>query len=375
MKKTIRSLFAVLLIMLLVIASSVFTTGAAEDELKVDGRLSYSVGDTLTYSICLEGTKETITGLEMFLKYDPEYLKVNADSIDTPKLTNPIVNPNYESNIIYINWLNVTKGVTFTDKAVLVTVDFEVLKAGETNIQCWFEELFSNDLTYIKEYTMTAEYSENGSVIKGDVPPLVVDDPNFVAENQGQFINYEDGKGEQNQDVSEERQAVTAGAENNGNNANNNGGGQANNSEVNNAQPETDGNGNVVVTNAEGAVQPTDEKGNYLDNNGNVLSTDANGNYVDKDGKVYQSAPQTTNDTPVNVGPIIIVIAIIVVVLAIILIIILKIRGGKKENAQDSSEKAETYDESKADVNASEDGETVEESKEFPESSAENDNE
>lgn len=324
MKKFLKSVSAMLMIAVMLLASAVCAS-AADDQLQVDGRLAYSVGDTLTYKIYLEGTTETITGLEMYIKYDPAYIEVDASSIDAPKLSSPTINAEYDSDTVYMNWLNVTNGVKFSDKAVLISLDFKVLKSGETNIQCWFEELFSNDLTYIKEYTMTAEYSDNGTVVKEDVPPLVVDDPDFVAKNQGQFINYEDGKGEKNADVSDNRQAVTAAQDNNGNgdNSANNGG----NAGQNNAQA-TDGNGNVVVTNPQGVTQPTDAEGNYLDDDGNVLSTDAEGNYVTKDGKIYQAAQ--TQENPVDIGPVIIVIAIIVIAVAIVVVIVLKNRSGKK---------------------------------------------
>lgn len=329
MKKLLKSVSALLMIVMLLFASSV-AVGAADDSLEIDGRISYNVGDTVSYTVYLADTTETVTGMELYIKYDPEYLQVAADSVDTPKLSNSVINAGYTDNLIYMNWLNVTKGVKFQSKAVLITADFKVLKAGSTNIEFWVEEMFSNDLTYLKTYTMTVEYSDNGKVIKDDVPPIIPSDPDFMSDKQGQFINYADGKGQQNTDVGDDHVAATGAVQNNNNvnNGNNNNAAANNNNSA--ATAATDGNGNVVVTNPQGEVQPTDSKGNYLDDDGKVLSTDDKGNYVKENGEIYQAA--AGEDNGVDIGPIIIVVAIIVIAIAIVVIIVLKNRSAKNES-------------------------------------------
>lgn len=331
MKRFLKSLSALVMTAVLLLASSLMAS-AADDTLQVDGRVSYSVGDTLTYSVCLADTTETITVMEMYIKYDHNFLELDADSCKTPKISNPTLNPAFDSDTVYMSWLNVTDGVEFSQKAVLLSVDFKVLKAGSTNIQFWIEEMCSNDLTYIKTYTLTAEYSENGQVVKDNVPPLIVDDPDFMADNQGQFLNFEDGKGEKNSDAGDNHIAATGARSNNGGNggdAANNAGN--NNNNANAAQAVTDSNGNVAVTNSRGEIQPTDAQGSYLDDNGNVLSTDEKGNYISKDGSIYQAAPADEPQKSFDVGPVIIIIAIAIIAVAIVVIIILRNRNAKKE--------------------------------------------
>lgn len=333
MKKMTKSLFALIFMLVMLLGSSAICVNAADDALQVDGRVEYKVGDTLTYNVCLEGVPEKIIGIQMYVTYNPEYLKIDGESLETPKFPGAVSNTNLEGKFTF-NWTNVSQMAKFTEKDTLVKANFEVLKAGKTDIKCFIEEMYSytdKTLKTITEYTMTVEYSENGSVIKADVPPLVEEDPSFVAEHQGQFVNYKDGKGSDNKDADSEHQAVTAADNNNQNNANNGNNGQGG------AQTVTDANGNVAATNAAGQSLATDANGNYVDESGNVLSTDASGNYIDKDGKVYQAAPSSEQKAPVNVGPIIIIIAIVLIIIAIVVIVILKIRSNKN-----SSDKAET---------------------------------
>lgn len=338
MKKMTKSLFALILMLVMLLGSSAICVNAADDALQVDGRVEYKVGDTLTYNVCLEGVPEKIIGIQMYVTYDPEYLKIDGDSLETPKFPGAVSNTNLQGRFTF-NWTNVSQMAKFTEKDTLVKVNFEVLKAGKTDIKCFIEEMYSytdKTLKTITEYTMTVEYSENGSVIKADVPPLVEEDPSFVAEHQGQFVNYKDGKGSDNKDADSEHQAVTAADNNNQNNANNENNGQGGSQAVTNA------NGNVAATNAAGQSLATDANGNYFDESGNILSTDASGNYIDKDGKVYQAALSPEQKNPVNVGPIIIIIAIVLIIIAIVVIVILKIRSNK--NLSDSVKTSKVTD-------------------------------
>lgn len=322
MKKTVKSLSALLMVLIMLLATTL-TAGAADDSLQVDGRVSYNVGDTLTYTVCLADTAVEITGVEFYIKYDPAYLQVDENSISSPKLSSAVINPTYTSDTVYMSWLNVTRGVRFDEKGQLITLDFKVLKAGSTNINFWVEEMFSTEggtINTVTQHTLTAEYSDNGTGIKDDVPPIPPTDPDFMAEHQGEFINYEDGKGQDNADVGDDHIAVTGDR-----NAANNGGND------NNAAPAvTDSNGNVAATNSQGQVLSTDSQGNYLDEDGNILTTDEKGNYITKDGKIYQAAPGTEQES-VDVGPIIIIVAIVVIAVAIVVIIVLKNRSSKKE--------------------------------------------
>lgn len=349
MKKLLRITTALLLVMMMLFASSAICVNAADDALDVDGRVSYAVGDTMTYTFYLGDTVENLWGLQMYVKYDPTYLKLNQDTIATPNLKGSVVyNDTTGSTTIdegfIFTYVDVNEKTNFNEKKVLFALDFEVLKAGETEITYIIEEMYGKDLTYLKQYTLSVSYSENGTVIKDEVPPVVNKDPDFVADHNGQFINFEDGKGQDNPDVKEEdRQIVTADPNyipQNNVNANTNA------PEVQDKVDPTDVNGNLAPTDSSGNMLPTNSAGAYLDEQGNELSTDAEGNYLDKDGKFYQMAmpyEKSFMDILMEVWWIIAlgVVAIAVIVVAVILIV----KNNKKKPEVEEVETEEITDE------------------------------
>lgn len=354
MRKITKSIFAVLLALIILLASSAILVSAAEGELIVNKKISYKVGDTVTYDLRLQSS-ETVVGIQMDIVYDSQYLKiVDEDSVETPKFGGSIINTNLDNNIKMV-WTSPTKPGRFMDEATLIKVDFEVIKEGKTDITYFIEEMYSMDLTYLKEYTLTVDFSQNGTVVVEDEPPVVETNPDFVDENQGDFPNYADGKGENNTDTDDNRTIVTSPNKVNEPNANDNNGGNnnnANNNAGNNnaanannnanqnaaAQVQRDENGNVLPTNSQGKVLSTNAEGNYVDENGNILTTDGDGNYVDSNGNVYQeNIPVADESEPVDIVPIIIVVAIVLAAIAIIAIVVLKSRTGNDKRDEDDS--------------------------------------
>ena len=329
--KYAKRISAVILAVLIMTASSLFCVNAAEDTLDVDGRLTYQVGDTLTYSICLEDPTEKVMGIQMYVFYDQEYLKINDDTVDFPKFPGAVYNTALE-NYFTFNWTNVTRLADFSEKAPLFTASFEVLKPGETKITYLIEEMYSTDMTYLKEYTLTAEYSQNGTVIKKDDPPVVENDPEKNAEHKGQFINYEDGRGENNPNANQEEHQQDNEQQKSVENKNENAVNNNNNADNNNNQ------------NKSGQLA-TDANGNYVDENGKVLATDASGNFLDANGNVFNPSSATDDTQPVNVGLIAIIVALVLIVIAIGVIIVLKIKNNKNsKDAEDASDESSESD-------------------------------
>lgn len=324
MNKITRSISAILLSLILMLASSLIYVNAAEDELVLDGKISYKVGDTVTYDLCLQ-TPEGVVGVQMYVYYDPSYLSIKADSVESPGFKAATINPKLDGEIILI-WSNAADPADFTEKEKMLTAEFEVLKEGKTNITYGIQEMYPIDLTYLKEQTITVDYSSNGTIVKEDNTPIVDTNPDHIDEFQGQFPNYEDGKGENNPNVEDERTIVTS-----PNKVNE----PANNNVDNNAN---------VATNAQGQALETDAAGNYLDENGNKLSTDANGNYVDKDGNIYQSNSTGTSQNNTDIVPIVIIIAVVLAAIAIVVIIVLRSRGGDDKYKHSEKSAGQTDD-------------------------------
>lgn len=347
MKKFIRSTTALLLVLLMLFATSILSVSAAEDALDVDGRVSYAVGDTMTYTLCMSDTTEYLVGLQMYVKYDPQYLELNSDTVEYPNLNgtvmfNDTTGSNPDEGFIF-TYTNAQSKNDFSTKKTFIKMDFKVLKAGATDVTYIIEEMYGIDMTYLKQYTLSVDYSNNGTVIKSDVPPVVNKDPDFVADHNGQFINFEDGKGQENPDVKEEeRQIVTADPNYIPQNNNNN---QA--QVVTETPVATDINGNIAPTSpAGGSTLASDEAGNYVDDQGNTLSTDADGNYVYSDGKVYQFAiPYEKSFVDILLENWIWLAVAVVAVAGIVVAVILMVKNNKKnDKSVDTKKDSESTD-------------------------------
>lgn len=338
MKKLLRITTALLLVMIMLFATSAISVSAADDALDVDGRVSYAVGDTMTYTFYMADTTEPIYGIQMYVKYDPAYLQLDSDAVNYPNLKGSVIyndtTPSGDPDGFIFTYIDVSEKTKFDTKKELFSMDFKVLKAGKTDVTYIIEEMYGKDLTYLKQYTLTVGYSENGNVIKEDVPPIVNKDPEFVGNHNGQFINFEDGKGQDNPDVKEDdRQIVTA--DPNYIPQNNN----ANNQPVVTETPvATDVNGNIAPTSPAGNTLATNDAGDYLDDGGNVLSTDANGNYLDKDGNVYQIAVPYEKSITDILAEVWWIIALGVVAVGVIVVAVILILKNNKKNKVETVE-------------------------------------
>lgn len=183
------------------------TAFAADDELTVNSNAKVKVGDKLKYTLYLSDTKEDIIGFELRMFYDHNYLELDKDSVNYGKFDGVIHNLNLEDKIP-INWTNISTPVSFSSKAEFLSMEFKVVKGGETEISQFVSEMYGDDMTYLKSYKWTYDITVNDKSVVKDQTPVISEDQQTLEKNQGSFINYIDGMGEENTPNKDNHQAV-----------------------------------------------------------------------------------------------------------------------------------------------------------------------
>ena len=188
------------------------TAFAADDELTVNSDAKVKVGDKIKYTLYLSDTKEDIIGFELRMFYDHNYLELDKDSVNYGKFDGVIHNLNLEDKIP-INWTNISTPVSFSSKAEFLSMEFKVLKGGETEISQFVSEMYGDDMTYLKSYKWTYDITVNDKTIVKDQTPVISDDALTLEKNQGSFVNYIDGMGEENTPNKDNHSAVVGGTQ------------------------------------------------------------------------------------------------------------------------------------------------------------------
>lgn len=211
MKKAIKysvSVFAVVLIILL----SVFNC-FAKGTLTLDKDVSAKVGDTVTYTLYLADCEKPIADMVAHIFYDADYLALDKDSVDFHDLIGVNRNVDLDGHIPF-NYSTLSAPVDFSEKTPIFSADFKVKKEGTSSIQYFFGEMDSVDTAgseSVRKFTLTCDYtihSSNGDKTVENATPVVLDDQDKLNEYQGAFVNYADGKGEQD-DKGDNHIAVT----------------------------------------------------------------------------------------------------------------------------------------------------------------------
>lgn len=202
--KIISLCFVSLLMLSLMTSMTVF---AADNELTVNSDAKVKVGDKIKYTLYLSDTKEDIIGFELRMFYDHNYLELDKDSMNYGKFDGVIHNLNIEDKIP-INWTNISTPVSFANKAEFLSMEFKVVKGGETEISQFVTEMYGDDMTYLKSYKWSYDITVNDKTIVKDQTPVISDDKQTLENNQGSFINYVDGMGEENTPNKDNHQAV-----------------------------------------------------------------------------------------------------------------------------------------------------------------------
>ena len=202
--KIISLCFVSVLILSLMTTMTVF---AADNELTVNSDAKVKVGDKIKYTLYLSDTKEDIIGFELRMFYDHNYLELDKDSMNYGKFDGVIHNLNIEDKIP-INWTNISTPISFANKAEFLSMEFKVVKGGETEISQFVTEMYGDDMTYLKSYKWSYDITVNDKTIVKDQTPVISDDKQTLENNQGSFINYVDGMGEENTPNKDNHQAV-----------------------------------------------------------------------------------------------------------------------------------------------------------------------
>lgn len=183
------------------------TVFAADNELTVNSDAKVKVGDKIKYTLYLSDTKEDIIGFELRMFYDHNYLELDKDSMNYGKFDGVIHNLNIEDKIP-INWTNISTPISFANKAEFLSMEFKVIKGGKTEISQFVTEMYGDDMTYLKSYKWSYDITVNDKTIVKDQTPVISDDKQTLEKNQGSFINYVDGMGEENTPNKDNHQAV-----------------------------------------------------------------------------------------------------------------------------------------------------------------------
>lgn len=202
--KIISLCFVSVLMLSLMTSMTVF---AADNELTVNSDAKVKVGDKIKYTLYLSDTKEDIIGFELRMFYDHNYLELDKDSMNYGKFDGVIHNLNIEDKIP-INWTNISTPISFANKAEFLSMEFKVVKGGETEISQFVTEMYGDDMTYLKSYKWSYDITVNDKTIVKDQTPVISDDKQTLENNQGSFINYVDGMGEENTPNKDNHQAV-----------------------------------------------------------------------------------------------------------------------------------------------------------------------
>lgn len=199
--KFIKRILAVMAA-ILILAASCFTAVVSADENTLtfnDGKTA-NVGDTITYTFALGDCSDPLVGIQMYIYYNPEYLKASEEfKTDLSGYAINTAHIDEKGNAqVRIACSNIN-GMDFSSKGTIVSVDFEVLKGGESDITYFVTEMYTlNDVPEIvplSTYTFYQDIIVNGdSVAENETPKLETDDNKFTDDQISNFVNNEEGK-------------------------------------------------------------------------------------------------------------------------------------------------------------------------------------
>lgn len=196
MKHYIAKIGSILIAATIILAS--ITTAFAEDTLKINNSdKTVNKGDTVRFTLNLSDTKEPVIGFELRVFFDSEKLELVKGSVTSETFDNLFFNDDLKGKLP-LNWTDFNNPVNCEKKTPMFSCDFKVLDGGDAEISYFVTELYGDDMTYLKSYTWTYDLKDaNESVVSDGVLPVSKDEET-LNNRQAQFINYVDGKGEEN---------------------------------------------------------------------------------------------------------------------------------------------------------------------------------
>lgn len=197
MKSMLRRFIPICLSLVVLMSLTVTAFAADDNVLTINGGAEVNVGDRVKYTLYLADTKEEIIGFQLALFFDKEYLELDKNSMSFDKFDGVIYNTDLDDSLP-MNWTNISHPADFSKKAMFLSLEFRVLKGGETDISQFVTEMYGDDMTYLKSYTWTYDISVNDNAVVSDQTPLINDDEEYAEKNSGSIVNYLDGMGEEN---------------------------------------------------------------------------------------------------------------------------------------------------------------------------------
>lgn len=208
-----KLLMPVAFVAILLISMFCISTSALDDSLKIhistsgDDVVTAQVGDIIKYSIYMSDTTEDVVGVKMSGFYDKEYLSIVENSFITDSFSNSDINDSAENCYTFF-WTDVKNPTEIHSDTSLFSIEFKVEKVGETDLSYFITDIYGDDMTYLKSYTITCSVSVNGTEEIENVTPIVNADCVNDSKFQGGFVNYIDGMGEENTPNKSSHEAV-----------------------------------------------------------------------------------------------------------------------------------------------------------------------
>ena len=198
--------FALMTVSLVVVSAADATaptgTAGSGGALTLNGEASVNEGDVVTYTLYLDEASDPVMGFEFRIFYDTEFLEYQKGSLRFEKFDVVIYNENVPGRIP-MNCSQLNKLPDFSQKAQFVSADFKVLKGGASDITYFFTDLYGEDLEYLKNYKFTYDLTRGSEVIVSDKIPIVNTSQDVFDQYSGDFINHNDGMGDNYVDKSD----------------------------------------------------------------------------------------------------------------------------------------------------------------------------
>lgn len=179
----------------------------AADEVRINDAASVSVGESFTYSMYISDASDGIMGMQAYVFYDTDYLEIDTASINFETLNGVIYNGNLNGYMTF-NFSDITNYADFSSRSQLTSMNFKVKKAGDTNITYFIREMYGSDTQSLTAYTFTYDILTNGKALVTEQTPVVESSDKYINTYQGNFINYIDGKGNDNTDEKTDHKAI-----------------------------------------------------------------------------------------------------------------------------------------------------------------------
>ncbi len=206
MKRYIAKVTSILLVAILILAS--VSTAFAEDTLKINGaEKTVKKGDTVKFTLNLSDTREDVIGFELRVFFNKDKLELVRGSVTSETFDNMFYNEEIKGKLP-LNWTDFNNPVKCENKTPFFSCDFKVLDGGEAEISYFVTELYGNDMTALKSYTWTYDLTDGNDAVVSDGVLPVSKDEETLNNRQSHFINYVDGKGEENTPNKDNHEAV-----------------------------------------------------------------------------------------------------------------------------------------------------------------------